>query len=137
MTPGWAPRWSWRRLAALAWLVPFATLGGIWYTFLFVASPPGSDRLSLLSDWLLRDPQRLLFRELAILPLFCLALSVAHLSPWSVRPRVAWVLVAVGFGVAVRAWLTLDTSIAAAMSLPLAFAAPAAGWATWRGSAPS
>jgi len=137
MSVAWAPRWSFRRLAALAWLVPLATLGGIWYTFLFVASPPGSDRLSLLSDWLARDAQRSLFRELAILPLFCLALVMAHLSPWSARPRVAWLLLAVGFALAVCAWLTLDTSIAAAMSLPLAFAAPAAGWATWRGRVPS
>jgi len=122
----WAARWSARRIAALAYLVPVGTVGSVWYLLLFVASGPGSDRAALLRDWLTDDPQRSLFRWLAALPVACLALCVAHLSPAGRGRAAAAILCGAGIALALAAWRTLDASIAAVVTLPLLFSVPAA-----------
>jgi len=120
-------RWSMRRFAGLAYLVPAGTLGGIWYTLLFVAGGSRGDYGTMLREYLVDDPDRALFRELAALPLACLVFSLAYLS----RPRgrvasAAWC--AAGIVLAAAAWRSLDASIAAAVSLPLAFSVPGTIW---------
>jgi hypothetical protein len=122
-----ARRWSMRRFAGLAYLVPAGTLGGIWYTFLFVAGGARRDYGTMLREYLMDDPDRALFRVLAALPLACLVLSLAYLA----RPRgraasAAWC--GAGILLAAAAWRSLDASIAAAVTLPLAFSVPGTIW---------
>ena len=129
---GWmraaAGRWTVRRIAGFAYLAPIGTVAGIWYTLLFVASGPEADRLGLLREWLLEDPQRTVFWWLAALHVASLALALAYLSP-AVRGKSASIVLC-GFGAALAAgaWRSLDASIAAVVTLPLAFSVPDAIW---------
>ena len=122
-----ARRWSARRFTAVAYLVPTGTLLGIWYTLIFVASAPRSDYGAMLREWLLDDPDRGLFRMLVALPVACLLFSIAYLAPSRGRfASAAWC--GAGMALAVAAWRTLDASIAAAVTLPLAFSVPGTIW---------
>jgi len=125
---GWRSRWTARRIAGIAYLVPVATIAGTWYTFLFVAAAPRSDYAALLRGWLLDDPDRAVFWWLALLPLACIALAIAYIVP-AVRGKAAsaaWC--AAGVVLACAAWRSLDASIAMAVSLPLAASVPATLW---------
>lgn len=122
-----ARRWSARRLAAFAYLVPTGTLAGIWYTLIFVAGAPRRDYGAMLHEYLFDDPDRALFRGLAALPIACLVFALAYLAPSRGRAAsAAWC--GAGLALAVAAWRSLDASIAAAVTLPLAFSVPGTIW---------
>jgi hypothetical protein len=123
-----AARWTVRRIAGFAYLAPIGTVAGIWYTLLFVASGPQADRLGLLREWLLEDPQRAVFWWLAALPVASLALALAYLAPGARGKLAAIVLCGFGAALAAGAWRSLDASIAAVVTLPLAFSVPDAIW---------
>lgn len=137
MTGGKGARpWSMRRFAGLAYLVPAGTLGGIWYTLLFVAGGSRSDYGTMLREYLVDDPDRALFRILVALPLACIVFSIAYLSRSRGRAAsAAWC--AAGIVLAVATWRSLDASIAAAVTLPLAFSVPGTIWEIARPSVPA
>jgi len=118
-----AARWTPRRLAGIAYLVPVANVAAVWYLLLFVAGR-AADAGPTLRAWLVDDPQRAAFRWLAALPMVCGALSVAYLR--APGPKAAIALAALGIAVAAATWRLLDASIAATATLPLLFSVPAA-----------
>lgn len=126
--PGWRARWTARRIAGIAYLVPVATIAGTWYTFLFVASPAGSNSAALLRQWLLEDPDRALFWWLALVPLACLGLAAVYLLSASQGRAASIAWCAAGILLALAAWRSLDASIAMAVSLPLLASIPATLW---------
>jgi hypothetical protein len=122
-----ASRWSMRRFAGLAYLVPAGTLAGIWYTLLFVAGGSRGDYGTMLREYLVDDPDRGLFRGLVALALACILLCLAYLAPSRGRATSA-ALCGAGIFLAAAAWRSLDASIAAAVSPPLAFSVPGTIW---------
>jgi len=124
----WPARWSVRRIAGIAYLVPVATIAGTWYTFLAVAAAPRSDYAALLREWLVDDPDRAVFWWLVALPLLCAGLAVAYLAPKSHGRAASTAWCAAGIALALAAWRSLDASIAMAVALPLAFSIPGTIW---------
>ena len=125
---GWRARWTARRIAGIAYLVPVATIAGTWYTFLFVASAPHADAAALLREWLFDDPDRAVFWWLALVPVACIALSSAYLVPAARGKAASAAWCAAGVALALAAWRSLDASIAMAVTLPLAASVPATLW---------
>jgi hypothetical protein len=71
-----------------------------------------------------RDPQRAIYAGLLALAAACLALALLHLRRDAPPPSAALAECAAGIALAVAAWATLDDSIAAAVTLPLAAGVP-------------
>ena len=115
------------KLTAIAYLAPVVAVTGIWAILLFVASDtPGAGPMDMLSHALVETPERHLFWWLAALPLLCLLLSFAYLSPLPHRSTGAIVLCGSGVVLALATWLTMDWSISLLATLPLLFSAPRA-----------
>jgi hypothetical protein len=123
-----ARRWTLRRIAGVAYLVPVANIAAIGYMLLFVVPRGHAGAFDGARELLVDDPQAAIFRWLAMLALLCLALAIAYLSgAVKTLPRV---LASCGAGAALAAgaWGTLDVSICRVVSLPLCFSVPDAAW---------
>lgn len=123
-----ARRWSLRRIAGVAYLVPVANIAAIGYMLLFVVPQGHASAFAAAHELLVEDPQSGIFRWLAIIALCCLALAIAYLSgAVKTLPRVL-ASCAAGLAMAAGAWSTLDVSICLVVSLPLCFSVPDAAW---------
>jgi hypothetical protein len=114
------------RAAAIGYLVPVASIGGVWYLLLFAGHEPTTDYGVMLHGWFFEAPERWIFWMLVILPGTCLTLAILYLSPLAAKSTAAIVLAAVGLATAIGAWLAIDTSIAVFVTLPLVFSVPKA-----------
>ena len=121
-------RWTLRRMAGIAYLVPVANIAAIGYMLLFVVPRGHAGVFDGARELLVEDPQAAIFRWLAMLALCCLALAIAYLSgAVNTLPRVL-ASCAAGLALAAGAWATLDVSICLVVSLPLCFSVPDAAW---------
>lgn len=124
-------RWTARRIAGLAYLVPVATLGAIAWMLLCIGGPPADGAWATARELLMDDAQRAIYRWLLALALLCLALAASYLRP---APRLPLVLAQCGAGIALAlaAAATLDDSIAVVVALPLVASVPDALWRCMR-----
>lgn len=123
-----ARRWTLRRMAGVAYLVPVANIAAIGYMLLFVVPRGRAGAFDGARELLLDDPQAAIFRWLAMLALCCLALALAYLSGAVKTPPRVLGSCAAGIALAAGAWSTLDVSICLVVSLPLCFSVPDAAW---------
>ena len=110
--------------AAVTYLVPAATVGGIWWILLTVGNTPKSGPSDMLRYLLFEAPEAPLFWWLVVLPTICLLLSGAYFSSVAQGKTGAIALCSVGFVLAVAAWLLSDWTIALFVTLPLLFSVP-------------
>ena len=119
---GWSPE----RLAGLAYIAAVVAGLATWYLLLFGPGLPGEHAGSSLRGLLVDDAQRHVFWWLALLPLACIALARAYLSPVPRAPRARAALAAAGVAMALLTWRWLDASLAIAVTVPLAASVPGA-----------
>ena len=119
-----ASRWTLRRLAGVAYLVPAVNIAAIGYMLLFVAPGGREDWTAALHELLVENPRRAIFWWLALLALCCLALAAAYLSGRVKGAARTIPACAAGLLLAAAAWATLDASICAVVTLPLLFSVP-------------
>jgi hypothetical protein len=116
------------KLTAIAYLLPIAAIGGIWYILLFVGNDPNPDYDAMLHMWLFELPGRLFIWWLIFLPAICLAMAISYLTAIPKRKVGALVLCGLGLVASVAAWLTVAVGIAICVTLPLFFSLPRAKW---------
>ena len=101
-------------------LAVLATLG-IWYVLLFVSNPPGTNPIDNLMFFLNEPPTQLIFWWLLVLPVLCLLLAAAYYSKWSQTRTGAFSLFGTGAALALAAWWSTPSPVAALVSLALWF----------------
>lgn len=109
--------------AGLLYIAPAIALAAIWYVILFTSVPSSrtvsQTAFDMLTFVLTEGPRPEWFAwMLALLPI-CLAMAFAYLSPVSRHRAGSIALFAVGTFLSVAAWLTIASSIAFIMSLPV------------------
>jgi len=109
------------RKAALLYVLPVLAVLGIWYLLLFTGNTPASSASSTFVFMVTEGAGPYWFRWLLVLPLLCVALGVAHVSPVATSRTGAVVLLALGSALAVAAWVTVAHEIALFVSLPLVY----------------
>jgi len=117
-------RWTARRIAGIAYLVPVATIGAIAWMLLSLARAQVVGLGAASADLLLRDAQRAIYVWLLALAAACVVLAARHLRAAAPPPRAALAECIAGIALAAAAWATLDDSIAAVVTLPLAASLP-------------
>ena len=107
--------------AALLYLLPTASILGIWYVILFKGGSSHSSATDTLAFVLTEGPQPLWFLWLLVLPACFLALAAGYLTPLARSHRGSRVLLAIGTGLAASAWFTLSMEVALFSSLPVLY----------------
>ena len=109
--------------AGLLYIAPAIALAAIWHVMLFTSVPSnrtaGQAAVETLTFVLTEGPRPEWFAWLLALMPICLAMTLAYLSPLPRHRAGSIALLAVGTCLSVAAWLTITSSIALFMTLPM------------------
>ena len=104
--------WTPERWAALAYGLAALAAGSIVFILLFFANPPNVSAGDMLRTALFESAHRGFYWYLVVLPLLCVLLAAAYLTPFATRKRMAVALWIAGVALAVATWFTALVPVA-------------------------
>lgn len=116
-------KWTPQKSAGIAYLLPTAALGLVWYILIFPSYLPKRNYSEILQVWFIESPERTVMWEMAFLTAFSLFMAGAYFCGLGRTRGGATALCAVGLMVAGASWFLTHT-LAVFFTMPLLFTVP-------------